>query len=461
MTTITFYGGLRTIGGTIISVQHKESRVIFDFGLSYNPATQVLDGQIRQRSSALTRDYLRLGLLPPIDGIYSKDAIPQDSSILSAQNYEGKTAILISHLHLDHMGAMGFIDSSIPVFMTEDSNRLYGALHTIGEGSPGDRVYQTCKVGEPITVGAITITPLPIDHDIPGACSFHIETPDGSLLYSGDVRLHGAHPHRVQLFLDQANEKGFDVLIMEGTTLRDEKELPNHELVADPTIPDDLLTEALLPNQVTDILRSISGIGVFNIYHRNIDRIRNMIMAGKEANRKVVLEVETAEIAFNWLEESDFYIYESEKLRAEYNDLPVWKKHLIERYPTISSKEINKDPHGYFLQNSYPNALELLDIHATDGVYIHSNGVPLGPFDPAYENLNRLLQIVGLEKVQINCGGHALPQHLQYLVDELNPATLIPLHSFFPERLMPPNGIQLLPEYEKVYRLLDGRLTEL
>ena len=33
-TNIRFWGGLKTIGGTVVSVEYKNSRVIFDFGLT-------------------------------------------------------------------------------------------------------------------------------------------------------------------------------------------------------------------------------------------------------------------------------------------------------------------------------------------------------------------------------------------------------------------------------------------
>ncbi|QDP41913.1 MBL fold metallo-hydrolase [Radiobacillus deserti] len=461
MTSLIFYGGLRTIGGTIIAVEYKNKRVIFDFGLTYNPAGQVLDGQVMPRPSALTRDYLRLGLIPPIDGVYPQDSLPSHSSILSAQEYEGETAVLISHLHLDHMGAMGLIDPSIPVYMTKESQHLYESLHTIGEGAPGERTYQTCIEEQPFSIGEIIVTPLPVDHDIVGACAFHIETPEGSILYSGDVRLHGAHPDRIQSFVNQSKGKGFDVLIMEGTTLRNEEQLSVEDLTADASNPEDLLTEEKrVPEQIAKELNAVKGIGVFNIYHRNIERIQNMILAGKEASRTVVLEIETAEIASNHLEEANFHIYESEEIQEEKDNLPLWKRRLLEKYPTVSVQEINKNPEAYLLQNSYPNALELLDVNVESGIYIHSNGVPLGSFDPAYDNLHRLLDLIGLEKVQVDCGGHAIPQHLQYLVDELDPKILIPLHSFHPERLFPPNGKQFLPKYGSVYKLLNGDIFE-
>ncbi|MEH7252100.1 MBL fold metallo-hydrolase, partial [Neobacillus niacini] len=56
-------------------------------------------------------------------------------------------------------------------------------------------------------------------------------------------------------------------------------------------------------------------------------------------------------------------------------------------------------------------------------------------------------------------GGHAIPSHLKYIVDRIDPKILIPLHSFNPERLKPKSGIQLLVDYGVDYVLKDHQIT--
>ncbi|REB11021.1 MBL fold metallo-hydrolase [Sporosarcina sp. BI001-red] len=452
-TTIEFYSGLTTIGGTIVSVQHGNSRVLFDFGLVYSPATNIFDGHIQQRETAMARNYLKLGLLPKIDGVYSQETLINENSVTSASQYDGETAVIISHMHLDHMAAMGFIDPSIPVYMTQDSLHLYNTLETIGEGVPGKRTYQACDYNKEFAIGEIIITPLQVDHDTFGACAFHIRTPDGAILYTGDLRMHGAHPEQIELFIDKAKELEFDAVIIEGTTLSSDEEVPAHLLIANRELPEDLMTEKMVSEKTGAILKETKGIGVFNSYHRNLDRIEGMLQAGKDSGRKVVFEAGTAQIALDLLKVRDFFIYESETIRqaVKTNQLPDWQKKLFEEIPTISYQEINDNPSHYFVQNSYQNSLELFDLNVDGGVYLHSNGVPLGEFDPTYQNLERIMQSLHFERVEVGSGGHAAPQNLKYIVDELNPSTLIPLHSFHPERLKPKDGIQLLPEYGKVY----------
>src|SRR4051812_25389544 len=108
-TNIRFWGGLRTIGGTIVTVEYKGSRVVFDFGLKYDPSTNFFDGQLKLRTTNIVQDYLRLGMVPKIDGLYSERDLAGNEGVVPAEKDHRETAVIISHIHLDHIGAMGTI----------------------------------------------------------------------------------------------------------------------------------------------------------------------------------------------------------------------------------------------------------------------------------------------------------------------------------------------------------------
>ena len=52
--------------------------------------------------------------------------------------------------------------------------------------------------------------------------------------------------------------------------------------------------------------------------------------------------------------------------------------------------------------------------------------------------------------------GHGYPCEIKYFVNEVNPKTLIPCHSHNPERLLPKDGVQVLPELMKTYIVVPG-----
>ena len=48
-TEITFYGGLNTIGGVVMSIVYGHERVLLEIGTAYNPATDMFDGTVQNR----------------------------------------------------------------------------------------------------------------------------------------------------------------------------------------------------------------------------------------------------------------------------------------------------------------------------------------------------------------------------------------------------------------------------
>src|SRR5690625_707968 len=75
-TEVTFWQGLRTIGGNIIEICHGKDRVIFDFGLVYDPAGSLLE-QNMHRKHKYVHDLLKLDMIPHIDGLYQERDIKE------------------------------------------------------------------------------------------------------------------------------------------------------------------------------------------------------------------------------------------------------------------------------------------------------------------------------------------------------------------------------------------------
>jgi ribonuclease J len=458
-TKIRFWSGLKTIGGTIVSVQHENSRIIFDFGLSYNPAEE-FSSIVKIRYHALVEDYINLNKIPPIDGIYSKDALGNLNNIIPSEEDERNTAVIISHIHLDHIGAMGLISPDIPVYLTEESLKLYENLKEIGEGVFGERNYNSITYEEVLKIGDIKVTAVLLDHDVLGACGFFIETPDVKIVYSGDLRLHGKHPELTMNFISKANKFEPNVLMMEGTMINGEKESKD-------TKPSPELTGINTEQQVKELFinkfEKSKGLVLINASERNLERIADIIDAAKIADRKIVLEPETAYLILKIINNNDFIIYKSEELETGllYETAQSWMGAFIESHETIGYREINLNPEKYVLQNSFRNLMEVMDLNLKKSVYIHSNAVPLGAYDPDYLKLQEFLRRLKIDYEYIGTPGHAFHSHLKYIIDEIQPEILVPLHSFYPEKLYPESKIQFLPKYDMEYIVKDKKMIKL
>ena len=456
-TTIQFWSGLQTIGGNIASIQYGNDRVIFDFGLVYDPVNNVLDHHIQMREESGVIDYLKLGLIPALPGIYAKKELLQDklgeySQLESCDESHINTAVFISHLHLDHMGAVGFIDPKVPVYLSEPSLALYNVLAEVGENVKGSRDYSSFVYENAVHIGEIIVTPIKVDHDVLGATSFHIQTPDGTFVYSGDLRMHGQHPEWNTHWVEKVKELGVDVLLIEGTTLSPTTDSR--------TVKKEVVTEVEIPSIVENIGTKYNGLMLFNMYQRNTDRIENFSKAATKVNRKLVFEPETAYIAHCLKLKAEFSLFMTEKDNKllESSNLPAWKESIYNQYEIVRADDINENPGHYILQNSYHHLLQLLDLKLEQAVYIHANGVPLGEFDPAYHNLLRFLEKYKVAFQPLTISGHAYKEDLFALADNIKPNYIIPWHSYHPNLFKSSYSEILLPKYNTQYNLKNGKL---
>ena len=86
-TVLTFYGGVNEIGGNKVLVKDGETKVFFDFGMSFALRKQYYSPPFLSPKSE--KSLQELGILPKLDGIYKFDGKPPDVD-----------AIFISHGHI-------------------------------------------------------------------------------------------------------------------------------------------------------------------------------------------------------------------------------------------------------------------------------------------------------------------------------------------------------------------------
>jgi ribonuclease J len=281
--TVQVLGGINTIGGTKVVVQQGEYRVIFDFGLSFAPGGDFWSPRIQPRSGAARlRDLLALGYVPALDGLYQPDAA---ASVGPTPGTDDKTQVFISHLHLDHMAVVDLIADAVPVWFHADALRLFEAVATTGEEPAVPAGARAFEWGQTIQVGPIKVTPVAVDHDTPGATALLIETSAGTVVYSGDLRMHGANPERVAEFIRAAAATKPKILLIEGTRLGEPA--PSPERPAPLSEPD-------VPGRLVEILKGTDGLGLISLYPRNTVRLVNIARAMPEAGRTLVLSPEMA-----------------------------------------------------------------------------------------------------------------------------------------------------------------------
>lgn len=428
MTHYRFWSGLNTIGGNIVEVQTVQARVLCDFGLSVGGDAESSDEAMSELEFLLMTNQL-----PSIPYLYETESFKQ-IKLASVSKSTLETALFISHLHLDHMGGLRYLPEGTTVYLSSEAYRLYEALLKIGEEKPSKADIRPFEYGTEVQIGDITVTSKWSDHDTVGCSAFFIETEDLKLIHSGDVRLTGQYPERIADWVNEAKAWKPDVLLLEGTTFSFDEE---KEDKIEPTSEKELIQKwgELLQEDTDSII-------FYNPYIRNIERIKNVAEETELYGRKMVFEPTYAEVLHAF--------YPEKKWRILENTLMDVKEYVKE---TVSLQELVQHPTHYVLQNSYKNNETIF--HFDGGVYVHSNGEPLGDYDVRYAQLLELLEINHFSFVQMGTSGHASKEELLKIAEEIDAKQTIPWHTFKPEvfqQALTKKGLaSFLPELNKYY----------
>ena len=417
-TKITFHNGILTIGGTIIEVVYDDSHIFFDFGSEYNPSDP--------KQPKNLQDLLDMNLVPYIDNIFDPG--------ISLKGYKSKednfnnTAVFLSHMHLDHSKIINYLNPEVPLYTLEGTKSLLNTLNINNDFLfPFDekREYNTrnmigVKENEVIEVGKIKVKVMPVDHDAYGACGLLIETPDLVISYTGDIRLHGYREKDTLQFCKES--ENCDVLLIEGVTVSF-KDFEDED--------DEICNENELIKRINEVVNSNTNKQItFNYYISNIERILNII---KTNSRKVVLD---AYYSYVLKEASGYESYYYKLDDKDYGLNPKYE---------IKFEYLLEDESKYMWQLDIL-ALNQFDKLKQNGVYIHSNATPLGPFDHSYEPFVERFKEKNIEFVIASCSGHAHPKDLIKIINLIKPKLLVPIHSYKPEKLYNEHGERLLPK---------------
>ena len=129
------------------------------------------------------------GLMFPESELLGVDIVVPDISYL-VENKAHVRAIILTHGHMDHIGALPWILSEIkvPVYATEFTLAyVEGNLEENGLLDETELVEIVSR--EKFTIGPFTIEPIHVTHSLVDAVSLAIETPVGIVIHTGDFKI--------------------------------------------------------------------------------------------------------------------------------------------------------------------------------------------------------------------------------------------------------------------------------
>jgi ribonuclease J len=440
-TTLTFYGGVNEVGGNKILLKDGDTRVFFDFGMSFSMRRQFYSPPFLSPKSE--KSLQALGILPKIDGIYKFDEKAPEVD-----------AVFISHGHMDHSAYLSFIKREIPVYCGETTKIVLEAMgemrRTDLEFNVEGIKFETFRTGRKICVGGLEILPIHVDHSVPGAYGFIIQTSNGVVVYTGDFRRHGAKPKMTDEFVEKAKESEPLAVVSEATNMTGAS----------------VSSEGEVEIKVNAIVEEADGVVLADFASTDVDRLNSFHRIAKKTGRCLTVSLRQAYLIealhkdkglkLPDLNDENILVFRKSKKRYE-----KWEKDIIEKYEgkIVDVFEVSKQQCKAILAMSLYDLEELVEIQPSPGsCYILSASEPFNEeMEIDFERLLNWLRHYGLPQYHVHVSGHIMPLQLKKALKEMNAAKIFPIHTenaeLFAKFTRDLKSETVLPEKGKEYKI--------
>ncbi len=493
---LTVFDGSDCIGGNKIYLAADGTGIFFDFGLNFSVKSRFFDEFLRPRSGLGLVDYLSTGLLPPIPGIYRDDLIPPGVDLWNRCKKEdlgccGPQAVLLSHAHSDHLQMVSFLGTQIPIFasvttaviakarqdtalgglesettsivlkeawegllrsghyrsspalgrhyMVADRDVVADEVQEFWASSTSSRVLQSVPLQiSPGRIGTLKALFFPVDHSIPGSGAWAVETSEGWVVYTGDLRMHGSQKQDTLRFIEATTCLKPLALICEGTHSE------NEWFMSEAAVYENARLAVELHKGLVIADFPLSNIERLSIFHQvAIDTGRILVVTFRDAYLLEALS-KVVKAVPNPLDSTHIKVYGPNKVT-----LASWERVLAERHggKVIDATEVRESQGSFILCFGYYDLPNLVDIDPGAGHYIHSSSEPFQEqmvLDRA--RLQAWLHHFNIRNLghdhqknrpvsPFHSSGHLSGSELVDLVEQIRPRYLIPVHTEKPHKI--------------------------
>ena len=437
--TITFHGGVNEIGGNKIIIEDGDTKVLFDFGMSFTLRNQYYS--VPFLSPRDEKDLLEFGILPELSGIYNFDSTEPDVD-----------AVFLSHSHMDHAAYVSFLKREIPVHCGQTTATILNALSearlTSFEFNLKGVKFEPFRTGDKIRLGSLEIEPIHVDHSVPGSYGFIVHTSSGTVVYTGDFRRHGSKPDLTEDFLDKSSSAEPEVVISENTNMTSVEVSSEHEV----------------KEKLNRIIKHTSGLVLADFGCADVDRLGSFYEAAVKNGRRLAITLKQAYLLHRLGEDEHLYIPKVDdenllifqKTKKKYYQ---WEEEVMNMGKVIDSRDIAGMQDKLVSVASFCDLGELVDIKPSPGsCYILSASEPFNEeMEIDFSRLLNWLEHYGLPQFHVHVSGHITPLDLRDSLSIMKPETIFPVHGMHPElfrRFMGNIGSKILPpEQGKSYKV--------
>jgi len=377
-------GGLGEVGKNMMSIEYGRNLIVIDSGMMF------------PESDMLGVDYI----LPDWEYLLDKKEILR--------------AVLITHGHLDHIGALTHFlkEFNVPVYATRLTRGLI-EVKLKDEQMLETTNLHTYTAGDVINIGPFTIEPYHVCHSIPDSVGLGITTPAGLIVHSGDFKLDHTPVDgwpTDQAKLAEFSRRGVLMLLSDSTNADQPGATPS---------------EAVLENSFHQIMREAPGRLIIATFASLISRIQQIVNVAERHNRKIAIAgrsmVENTKMAREL-----GYLTIPDNMLVSLDEV----KNLPPQQVIIMATGSQGEPMAV-LNRLATGRHHSLQIQDQDTVVLSSHTIP-GNEETTHSLINRLFQrgadVYYGPVAQTHVSGHASQEELKLLLNMLRPKFFVPVH---------------------------------
>lgn len=403
MTELKILSGRDMIGGNFIKIVDKDHVLILDQGMRFDIFGKYFSNSIQPLGIMELR---RMNVLP------------------KEEWYKDAEDIYITHLHLDHLGALSNIPSDIDVHLPGGS--IYSEMKKKWENSPTwsniipENYYLKINEVSPLVEDDNRVLPIQVLHSAYPSVAYLYFGNKKTILYSGDLRIHTFFDdkefnsiYKGSTLIDYLKEYdlNIDILLLEGTNFGSNR-MP------------------ILPESAISIMEKImltSDLVIVTSHHLDAELL---IAVLKLARRNELRSYTSSEIVAKILQICDLNF--DLKILEEFSKNPI--------FPTKPLNEVLEN-RSLIISSHY----EIIDLcrdigqerlHKTRTVCILTESE--SEIEEMLESkvIKRWLSIYGIQVYTLRVSGHYYPFELEEILKNIKVKEIIPIHTAHPEMMI-------------------------
>ena len=358
------------------------------------------------------------GLAFPRDEHLGVDLILPDFGYL-ADRKDRVRAIVITHAHEDHIGALPYLLREVQVpdvwgtrltlGLAQSKLDEHGLLNSV-------ELREANPEADPVEIGPFRLSFIRVAHSIPDAVSVVIETPAGRVLHTGDWKLDHTPVDGLRTDVGRLAElgtKGVDLMLGDST---------NAER------PGVTGSERLVGEAFQQIIPRLEGRVLIACFASNVHRMQQAIDVAIEVGRKVAVVGRSMRKNMN-ISRNLGYVNVPEDALIRPNQLDNYRPHEVLILCTGSQGE----PMSALTRIAY-NDHPAVSVDRGDTVILSARPVP-GNELRVHDTINQLAkagaEVLHQENAPVHVSGHGHAEELRTMLSLVRPKAVMPVHGEF------------------------------